>query len=95
MTVASSRPATGGNTNVGRSGVRKVQSSAFVQSHGKETKLQANKLRINQNSGQLHAPKIPSHSGLGGKNSFHLSKDAYAKLTANYNHTKIDGANRK
>ena len=75
-------------------GVRKVQSSAFVCSGAgpsKDTKLQANKLRINQNSGQLHAPKITNHGAMGSKqNSFHLSKEAYQKLTQNYNYTGLN-----
>ena len=43
----------------------------------KEAKLQANKLRINQNSGQLHAPKMTNQGGVGKPGSFHLSKEAY------------------
>ena len=67
--MSSSRPATGGNNQTGLSkaaGVRKVQSSAFVSSAAvaKDAKLQANKLRINQNSGQLqHAPKMIANQG--------------------------------
>ena len=75
--------------------MRKVQSSAFVCSGGasKDAKLQANKLRINQNSGQLHAPKMTNLSAMGGKpKSFHLSKEAYQKLTQNYNYTTASGS---
>lgn len=75
-------------------GVRKVQSSAFVCSgagQSKDAKLQANKLRINQNSGQLHAPKMTNHGAMGSKqNSFHLSKEAYHKLTQNYNYAGLN-----
>ena len=88
---SSSRPATGGQ-NLTKAGVRKVQSSAFVNSSAipKDAKLQANKLRINQNSGQLHAPKLANQGGgmVGsGQHSFHLSKEAYQKLTNNYNYS--------
>ena len=60
VSVASSRPGTGNKTgnfvNGNGNRVRKVQSSAFVQSNGPtEVRLQANlgKQTINQNSGQL------------------------------------------
>ena len=94
VTVSSSRPATGGNNLNKAAGVRKVQSSAFVCSSGKDAKLQANKLRINQNSGQLHAPKMTNHGAMGSKqNSFHLSKEAYQKLTQNYNYAGLNQGN--
>ena len=79
--------------------VRKVQSTAYVKLGPTEVSREANKLapnqRINQNSGQLqHVPRI-ANQGHGSSNSFKLTKEAYQKLTANYNYSKFDGADRQ
>ena len=59
---------------------------------GKDGGLQPGKFReLNQNSGQLHAPKL-ANQGHQATNSFKLSKEAYNKLTANFNYNKAQGA---
>lgn len=94
VSVASSRPGTTSGVNAahmrvpGRSGVRKVQSSAFgvssAQAGPTEPTLQG--MRFNENSGQLHhAPKVSNQGGSRQK-SFKLSNEAYKKLTTNFNY---------
>ena len=95
VSVASSRPGTTSGTHAGahirvpgRSGVRKVQSSAFGVSsaHAGPTEPTLQGMRFNENSGQLHhAPKVSNQGGSRQK-SFKLSNEAYKKLTTNFNY---------